>query len=1292
MSQTVGEEESGSLWGRAVGRSPRTTVRVGDVDVAALVDTGSQVTTLDSKYFHAHLGGSKLETTGRWFKLTAANGLDIKVEGYLVADVVVGGQCVKDAVIIVTDVPGPSQTPCLLGMNLLQQLAEPANLMIPPPKAKFRCRFARTLRTSIVIPALTTVTVEATAGDASFDCDVLVEPTEVPPRAGIVVPPTFTTLSKGRISIPVMNPTEETVILPARCIIGFVSEAGQARVELKEVQAKSTAEDSCSVPDEKSHLLGDSELGQGKGLPKPDMSQIKLDPSLSPDERRQIEDLVTKYSDCFAWSDQEMGFTDRIEHKIFVTDEKPISQRYRRVPPSAMTEVREHIENLLAKGVIRPSSSPYASPIVVVRKKNGKIRMCVDYRKLNAITRRDSFPLPRIEETLDMVGKAKYFSTLDLASGYYQLGMAEADKEKTAFTSPFGLYEFNRMPFGLCNAPATFQRLMQSVMHDYIFRILLVYLDDLLCYSNTFSEHVANLEKIFQRLREVGVKLQPSKCLFAQPEVGFLGHRLSTAGIAIDQDKITAILNMPIPKTASDIRKFTGMVSYHRRFIKDFAMICGPLHDVLNKVHQKFPDDRQRGEGKTLEELWTPECSQSFMQLKHAMTVAPILGYADYTQDFIVETDASHKGLGAVLKQKRQDGSTQVIAYASRTLRPTEKNMMNYSTRKLELLALKWALTEKFRGYILGSHCVVYSDNNPLCHWETAKFSAVEQRWAGELAVFDFEMKYKPGVANTDADCLSRLPASVPEGPDEELIAVTAISVDTPSNKPAPPSTSARIKTLQNKKLSVAERMMEMKSLVKTDTVVTSVDPAATRTTDNLSRIRVTPTSLPPVGEFQLEARSCLLTVDQPPSIDVMNRKTLAADQLADPDIGPVIQFVKERRRPTNGERRILTTGAISLLRQFSKLVLKEEILHRNLEHDGVTIDVVVIPQVQRQAVFQFAHDRHGHQGGERTLLQMRTRCYWPGMAKYVEDAVMRCQRCQTGKKAALPVFQKSGHLVATQPLQIVAMDFLRLDEASDGHEDVLVLTDVFTKWAVTIATKDQTALTVVRCLIDNWIVNFGAMLQLHSDRGRSFEAEVVALLCSHYGIKKSRTTSYHPQGNGQCERFNKSLISLLKALPREEKHRWPQHLQEVTYFYNSTPHATTGLAPYTLMFGREPRLPLDIFLGNLPPPTNAAVEHVQEHLLRIQELRKLAREKAARYIARREPVGPPARAIPLAVGDQVLMRQHPAGRSKLVDHYSTVPAIIVKTPAQTSGYYVIRHPDGRQESKNSSELRRYLE
>ena len=334
------------------------------------------------------------------------------------------------------------------------------------------------------------------------------------------------------------------------------------------------------------------------------------------------------------------------------------------------------------------------------------------------------------------------------------------------------------------------------------------------------------------------------------------------------------------------------------------------------------------------------------------------------------------------------------------------------------------------------------------------------------------------------------------------------------------------------------------------------------QTTDNLSRNRVTPTSLPPVGEFQLEARSCLLTVDQPPSIDVMNRKTLAADQLADPDIGPVIQFVKERRRPTNGERRILTTGAISLLRQFSKLVLKEGILHRNLEHDGVTIDVVVIPQVQRQAVFQFAHDRHGHQGGERTLLQMRTRCYWPGMAKYVEDAVMRCQRCQTGKKAALPVFQKSGHLVATQPLQIVAMDFLGLDEASDGHEDVLVLTDVFTKWAVTIATKDQTALTVVRCLIDNWIVNFGAMLQLHSDRGRSFEAEVVALLCSHYGIKKSRTTSYHPQGNGQCERFNKSLISLLKALPREEKHRWPQHLQEVTYFYNSTPHATTGLAP----------------------------------------------------------------------------------------------------------------------------------
>ena len=1197
---------------------------IGGVEVPAMVDTGSQVTTLDARFFREFFGGSRLEPTSRWFKLTAANGLDIKVEGYLVADVLLRGQRIEDAVIIVTNVPGPCATPCLLGMNVLQQLDVPANLFVPAPQpSPIRCRLAKSPRTSVYIPALTSVDVVATAGDPSLTCEVVVEPAPTPPKAGLVITPTLASLTRGRIVIPVLNTTSEAIILPTRCVLGVVSQATQATVDLREVH--SSGEDTCTAPDDKS-------------LPQPDMTQLTFDPSLSPGERLQLEALITKHSDCFAWTESDLGFTDRIKHRIFVTDEKPIAQAYRRVPPSALTEVREHIEDLLARGIIRPSSSPYASPIVVVRKKNGDMRMCVDYRKLNAVTRKVSFPLPRIDETLDAVGGARFFSTLDLASGYYQIGMAAEDREKTAFNSPFGLYEFNRMSFGLCNAPATFQRLMQSVMHDHIFRILLCYLDDLLVYSKTFPEHLANLEKTFQRLREVGVKLQPGKCKFVQPEVGFLGHRLSAKGIGMDPDKITAILDMPVPKTAKAIRTFTGMTGYYRRFILDYAKIARPLHEVLSKVHKKFPTDRHQGEKRELGELWTPECSQAFQRLKHALTTAPVLGFADYDQDFIVETDASMEGLGAVLSQKRADGTMQVISYASRTLRPSEKNMANYSSRKLELLGLKWALADKFRGYLLRNHCTVFTDNNPLSHWETAKFSAVEQRWAGELAVLDFKVKYKPGRVNQPADCLSRFPVAGPEGPDDEMVAVTSVAAEQPCANP------------------------------------------------------LQPTSLPAATEFTSEVQSCLVTVDQPPACDALEPDVLSAAQHADPDIGPILQLVKNQQRPTKEEKGQLTPGALSLLRQFSQLVMRDQVLCRQLSEAGELLTVVVVPQALRQEAFKFAHDKHGHQGSERTLLLMRTRCYWPGMATYIADACSRCQRCQSGKKPALPVSQQPGHLVASEPLQIVAMDFLKVDESSDGRDDVLVLTDVFTKWAVAVATKDQTADTVVRCLINNWIVNFGAMLQLHSDRGKSFEAEVVELLCNHYGVKKTRTTPYHPQGNGQAERFNKTLISLLTTLPPEQKHQWPHHLQELTFFYNSTPHSTTGHAPYTLMFGRAPRLPLDVYLGTLPPPRNAAAEYVQGHLKRIQQLRDRARERAAKTLESRPPPAT-TRSTPLTAGDQVLVRRHPSGRCKIADKYDPTPAVILKTPAETSGYYVIRYPDlpEREFSKTGSELRRYL-
>lgn len=274
----------------------------------------------------------------------------------------------------------------------------------------------------------------------------------------------------------------------------------------------------------------------------------------TPAQQAELKALLRGYLDVFAITDEDLGYTELVKHEIPLNDDLPVSQSYRRIPPNQFQEVKDHISGLLKKRVIQESSSSYASPVVLVRKTDGSLRLCVDYRKLNSKTRRDAFPLPRIDESLDALSRAKMFSSIDLASGYHQVAVHEKDRHKTAFITPFGLYEYQRMPFGLCNAPATFQRLMQAIMSDLVFQMVLVYLDDLLVYSSTFEGHLVRLESVLQRLREAGLKVKVEKCHFLQSEVKFLGHVVSAQGVSTDPDKVSAVKQWPVPNTLKELQ------------------------------------------------------------------------------------------------------------------------------------------------------------------------------------------------------------------------------------------------------------------------------------------------------------------------------------------------------------------------------------------------------------------------------------------------------------------------------------------------------------------------------------------------------------------------------------------------------------------------------------------------------------------------------------------------------------------------------------------------------------------
>ncbi len=330
--------------------------------------------------------------------------------------------------------------------------------------------------------------------------------------------------------------------------------------------------------------------------------------------------------------------------------------------------------------------------------------------------------------------------------------MDPLDREKTAFTTPLGLFEFERMPFGLCNAPATFQRLMQRCLSGQLSDYALVYLDDIILYSPDFTSHLQHLDKVLERLGQHGLRLRLDKCKLLQPEVKFLGHVVDSTGVRPDPDKISAVLDWPVPTTIKQVRAFLGLAGYYRRFVRGFAGVARPLNQLLTGIPASRKSEAQKVN-------WSPECQTSFAELKTALTQAPVLAYADYSLPFIVYTDASNQGLGAVLAQV-QEGRERVIAYASCSLHPTEQNDANYSSFKLELLALKWAVTEKFKDYLTGIKFTVYTDNKPLAHLQTACLGAVEQRWVAQLSSFDFDIKYCSGKSNVNADVLSRCPVN----------------------------------------------------------------------------------------------------------------------------------------------------------------------------------------------------------------------------------------------------------------------------------------------------------------------------------------------------------------------------------------------------------------------------------------------------------------------------------------------------------------------------------------------------
>ncbi|CAM4638739.1 unnamed protein product [Caretta caretta] len=466
------------------------------------------------------------------------------------------------------------------------------------------------------------------------------------------------------------------------------------------------------------------------------VEEVNLSMTLGRMQRQQIQELCTSYTPTFSATP---GLTERAYHSIDTGNAHPIRVQPYRVSPQAKTAIEREIQDMLQMGVIRPSESAWASPVVLVPKPDGEIRFCVDYRKLNAVTRPDNYPMPRTDELLEKLGRAQFISTLDLTKGYWQVLLDESAKERSAFITHLGLYEFNVLPFGLRNAPATFQRLVDGLLAG-LGEYAVAYLDDVAIFSDSWADHLEHLQKVLERIREAGLTVKAKKCQIGLNRVTYLGHQVGQGTISPLQAKVDAIQKWPVPKSKKQVQSFLGLAGYYRRFVPHYSQIAAPLTDLTKK---KQPNAVQ----------WTGKCQKAFNKLKATLMSDPVLRAPDFDKPFLVTTDASERGVGAVLMQKGPDQEFHPVVFLSKKLSERESN---WSVTEKECYAIVYAL-EKLRPYVWGRRFHLQTDHVALKWLHTVKETNKKLlRWSLALQDFDFDIQHISGASNKVADALSR--------------------------------------------------------------------------------------------------------------------------------------------------------------------------------------------------------------------------------------------------------------------------------------------------------------------------------------------------------------------------------------------------------------------------------------------------------------------------------------------------------------------------------------------------------
>ena len=957
-------------------------------------------------------------------------------------------------------------------------------------------------------------------------------------------------------------------------------------------------------------------------------THASLGPKLTDAQKEEMTKALLQEAPVFSDSP---GFSSLAELEIDTGNARPVAKKPYRNPLVANPAFLKQLEQWEDMHIIRRSNSAWAAPVLVVPKKDGAFRTVVDYRGLNSKLRKEENPVPRISDVLDSMGGAKFFSTMDLTSGYYQLGVKEADRHKTAFTTPFGLYEFNRCPQGISNAVPTFQRTMELLLRGLLGVCVLVYLDDIIVYSQTFDQHVKELKSVLARVREAGMTLKLRKCRFGWDSVEYLGHMITDQGIRVCEDKVLAVRAFPVPTGVTKVRSFLGIANFYRRFIRGFSLVARPLYDLTKKAVPFH---------------WGRPEQDAFDGLKDALTTAPVLVHPDFAKPFELHVDASDYGGGAALVQRDEKNCERPVAYWSLIFNSAQRN---YSTIEREALAMIKAL-EYFRPYLFGRPVTVLTDHSPLQWLMKTNPSGRLARWALTLYEYDLNIVYRKGTDNTDADGLSRAHAPEPELHRWSTRPVQEESL-APDDEPSAPIPEA--------------------------------------TDDDAVPILVVGAEDDPVARVAGLAENPWRGLEREQVRDALRQA-----QHDDPFCGPLITRMEapDVAEGSRAEKRWVSRAVPNF--ELCEGVLYRRKAPSTLAAPVGDRLLLVVPDPLKPAMLRVVHDdpvSGGHLGITKAYTKLMERYWWRGMYRDVASHCISCTECASGKGYPQSTRYSSIPL-PDRPFQLVGVDTVGpLPETAAGNKYIVVVTDYLTRWSEAVATPTCEAAEAARVLMEQVVCRHGFMESLISDNGSQYVNEVIAELCAMGRVKHITAPAYHPETNGLTERYNRTLKSMLKMYVREDQTDWDKFLPFVQFAYRTSYQESMRCSPFGMLYGREATLPLDpVLLEPRPDLTSGS-----DYRVLLREALNRRYTAARNYVAQaqlkqrkennRELLRPLQELTPRKLGDLVWVHSEPLskeGRNASLVHAWRGPYEVVRRTGNSQYVVEARGPAVRNDRR----------